>query len=80
MTVKFLDPKYDEYLTSAEVAALAKVSKGTIRTWRSRQSYPLRYFIMGGRRVRYKRQDVIAFLEAKPRSGVRPKRKTRKKK
>jgi excisionase family DNA binding protein len=51
----------DEYLTEAEVAALLKVTRGTIKRWRREGTGPpsLRF----GRTVRYRRRDVDAWAE-----------------
>ena len=51
----------DEYLTEAEVAALLKVTRGTVKRWRREGVGPpsLRF----GRAVRYRRRDVDAWAE-----------------
>lgn len=53
-----------ELLTPAETATLLGMSKGTLEVWRSTKRYPLNFIKIGGR-VRYARQDVERFLEAR---------------
>ena len=53
----------DKMLTVAEVAAMIRVPQGTLRYWRHLGSGP-RSFKMGPRRVVYREQDVLEWVEA----------------
>jgi excisionase family DNA binding protein len=53
-------------LTSAEVAELLGVSIGSLAVWRCTQRYPLA-FVKVGRSVRYRIEDVEAFVAARTR-------------
>ena len=65
----------DKMLTVAEVAAMIRVPQGTLRYWRHRGSGP-RSFKMGPRRVVYREQDVLEWVDAQyaeretPRDGL----------
>ena len=51
-------------LTETEAAAiLGLTNPKTLAVWRSTKRYPLRY-VKYGRTVRYRRQDLDAFIEA----------------
>lgn len=50
--------------TPAEAAALLGVSPGTLSVWRSTKRYPLTYVKVGSK-VRYREQDIAAFLESR---------------
>lgn len=50
--------------TPAEAAALLGVSPGTLSVWRSTRRYPLTYVKVGSK-VRYREQDIAAFLESR---------------
>ena len=52
---------FQKYLTTKEVAAILRVSPGTLNVWRSVKRYPLPY-VKIGHAVRYKATDVQAFL------------------
>ena len=52
----------DEFLTVAEVAELLKLNAQTIRNWLDRAELP--YVRLGTRRVRIRRSDLDAFIEA----------------
>ncbi|WP_326504147.1 helix-turn-helix domain-containing protein [Rothia nasimurium] len=52
----------DPILTLQELAAREKVSVNTVRQWRMRGEDP-RSFIAGGRYVRYRLSDVLAWEE-----------------
>lgn len=56
-----------EYLTNAEAARLAGLAPGTLEAWRRRAGGPP--FIRLGRRVIYKRSDVVEWLDGKRRGG-----------
>lgn len=48
-------------LTPAETSAILGVSVGTLQIWRTTRRYPLPY-VKSGRLVRYKQEDVQAFI------------------
>lgn len=53
----------DELLSEDEVAALLKVARGTLRTWRNRNQGPS--FVRVGDLYRYKTDDVKAWVESR---------------
>jgi len=53
-----------ELLTPQQTAALLGVTPGTLEVWRCTKRYPLRYIKIGGRFVRYRRQDIDHFINA----------------
>jgi excisionase family DNA binding protein len=55
----------DELLTIAEVAEMLRVPIGTLRYWRHLGAGPHSFKV--GRSVRYRRGDVRAWINAKPR-------------
>lgn len=55
-------PEEDLILTLQELAAREKVSVNTVRQWRMRGEDP-RSYIAGGRYVRYRLSDVLAWEE-----------------
>jgi excisionase family DNA binding protein len=64
-----------ELLSEKEAAAKLNVTPGTLSVWRATKRYALRY-IKIGRKVRYRPQDIEAFIEARlmPGDGSRPRR------
>lgn len=52
----------NDLLSTSEVATLCRVSESTVRHWRHHSEGPLGFRV--GRRVRYRRSDVDAWLEA----------------
>lgn len=52
----------DELLTTAEVALMLRTPNATLRTWRYQGIGP-RSFHLGPRGVRYRKSDVLAWLE-----------------
>ena len=52
----------DALLTTAEVALMLRTPGATLRTWRYQEIGP-RWFHLGPRGVRYKRSDVLAWLD-----------------
>ncbi|MBI5027272.1 MAG: helix-turn-helix domain-containing protein [Propionibacteriaceae bacterium] len=52
----------DALLTTAEVALMLRTPGATLRTWRYQDIGP-RWFHLGPRGVRYKRSDVLAWLD-----------------
>ena len=61
-------PNLPELLTEDEFCALARIKSQTAAVWRSTKRYALPY-IKVGRLVRYRRADVLEFLESRT---VRP--------
>lgn len=57
-----------ELLNEAEAADFLDVSAGTLSVWRSTGRYNLP-FIKVGRRVKYRRADLLAWLENRTRSN-----------
>ncbi len=55
-------------MNDAETAAMLGIKPGSLPVWRSTRRYPLPW-IKVGRLVRYRRDDVLAFLESRT---VRP--------
>lgn len=53
----------DELLSEDEVAALLKVARGTLRTWRNRDQGPT--FVRVGDLYRYKPDDVKAWVASR---------------
>ena len=56
-------------LLTAEVAFLLGVTVRTLETWRLRGGGP-RYIALGHRTVRYRRRDVLAFMQARERRST----------
>jgi predicted DNA-binding transcriptional regulator AlpA len=52
----------DQLLTTAEVALLLRTPNATLRTWRYQGIGP-RSFHLGPRGIRYKKSDVLAWLD-----------------
>ncbi len=61
-----LDPA--DLLTDEQVAQLLDVSPKTLATWRSTGRYALPFLRIGAR-IRYRRQDVAAWLESRRRGA-----------
>ncbi|HVN76945.1 MAG TPA: helix-turn-helix domain-containing protein [Thermoanaerobaculaceae bacterium] len=55
-------------LTETEAAEELSISPTTLSTWRSTNRYPLP-FVRVGRRVRYRREDLAAFLRSRTFGG-----------
>ena len=51
-------------LTPAEAGAILGVTVGTLQIWRTTRRYPLPY-VKSGRLVRYKAEDVQAFIDSR---------------
>ena len=49
-------------LTEREAAEMLACSATTLATWRSRHRYSLPFVRLGGRAVRYRLSDVLAFI------------------
>lgn len=54
----------DALLTTTDAARLLDVTPGTLEVWRSTRRYPLT-FCKIGRNVRYRRADVLAFIQSR---------------
>lgn len=52
----------DALLTTAEVALMLRTPGATLRTWRYQDIGP-RWFHLGPRGIRYRRSDVLAWLD-----------------
>lgn len=59
----------DRLLTPHEAAAMLGITPGTLTVWRCTRRYNLPY-IKVGRCVRYKRSDVLAFIESRTHGAV----------
>ncbi len=59
---------HTDLLCAAEAAAYLGVTVGTLEVWRSTRRYPLSY-IKVGRAVRYRREDLITFVESRTKNG-----------
>lgn len=58
-------------LTEREVAARLQVSIGTVRRWRFLKTGP-RFIKVSGSAVRYRPEDLKAYLDARPTGGGHP--------
>lgn len=63
------DLRGDLLLTPDEVAAKLRVKTGTLAVWRSKKCYDLPY-IHVGRAVRYRDEDVEAFIDSRTVQGL----------
>lgn len=52
----------DELLSTPEAAALLNIKPGTLEVWRANKRYPLP-FVRVGRTIRYRRGDLVRFIE-----------------
>lgn len=57
-----------DLLTPDQVAAALGLSHRTLAAWRSKRRHPLAWVKVGSR-VRYRRQDVAAWLESQTHTG-----------
>ena len=62
-----VDPT-DEIILPKDAAKMLLVEETTLATWRSTNRYPLRYLKIG-HLVRYRKSDVLAFLNFGARGG-----------
>jgi hypothetical protein len=58
----------DRLIDEHEAAAMLNVAVGTLRVWRCKRRYPLRY-VKVGRRVRYRVTDIESFATANTKPG-----------
>lgn len=54
----------DQLLTEVEAAKMLDVKHKTLNVWRVTRRYPTLRFCKIGRNVRYRRSDVLAFIES----------------
>jgi excisionase family DNA binding protein len=66
MTIQAIVEASRDLLSEQEAAALLTCSPGTLSVWRSTGRYNLP-FLKVGRMVRYRRADLLAWLEARTR-------------
>jgi Helix-turn-helix domain len=64
ITGRFLLTQIPKLLTAEEAAAAIGVTSGTLAIWRCTRRYPLPW-IKAGRKVRYREDDVAAFLDSR---------------
>lgn len=57
-----------DLLTGTEAAALLGIAPGTLNVWRSTGRYALP-FVKIGHNVRYRKSDLIAWLDSRTRSN-----------
>ena len=53
-----------EMLSNAQAAEVLGVTPGTLNTWRSEGRYPIPYVKVGTKLVRYRRADLLAWIES----------------
>lgn len=68
MSIQELIQRNKELLKEREAADFLTLSPGTLSVWRSVGRYEIP-FIKLGRHVRYRRSDLIAWLEARTRAS-----------
>ena len=66
MTIQTIIDKTRELVDEKEAARILDISPGTLAVWRSTGRYNLR-FVKIGRNVRYRRSDLLAWLEKRTR-------------
>lgn len=59
-----MDQSIEPLLSDEQVASTLKVSVETLAAWRHTGRVQLPYVRIGGRIVRYKKSDVLAFIDA----------------
>jgi Helix-turn-helix domain len=59
----------DELLTEVQAADFLRLSVRTLQAWRARKFGPA--FVRAGRAIRYRRRDLIAWIEANTTSPCR---------
>ena len=64
---QFIRPQNSDLVDEIEAAAILDVSPGTLSVWRSTGRYALP-FVKIGRKVRYSRQGLKAWLESRTRN------------
>ncbi|HMW57564.1 MAG: hypothetical protein FAZ92_00112 [Accumulibacter sp.] len=66
MTIQTIIDNTRELVDEKEAARILDISPGTLAVWRSTGRYNLR-FVKIGRNVRYRRSDLLAWLEKRTR-------------
>ena len=66
MTIQAIIDNTRELVDEKEAARILDISPGTLAVWRSTGRYNLR-FVKIGRNVRYRRSDLLAWLEKRTR-------------
>ncbi len=66
MTIQDIIQAGRDLLSEQEAAELLTVAPGTLSVWRSTGRYNLK-FLKVGRKVRYRRSDLLAWLENRTR-------------
>ena len=59
----------DELLNTQQASQLIAVSPGTLRFWRHQRTGPP-WFKLGKRMVRYRRSELVAWLDQQYRQGI----------
>ncbi|RYF72804.1 MAG: DNA-binding protein [Comamonadaceae bacterium] len=59
-----MDQSIEKLLDDRDVAEMLKVSIDTLAEWRKSDTVQLPFVRLGPRLVRFKRSDVLAFIEA----------------
>ena len=59
----------DPILLPKQTAELLGIEESTLATWRCKQRYPLRYIKLG-KLIRYKKSDVLAFIDSCARAAT----------
>ena len=62
-SVKKISPDLDALLSEAEAGSLCNISRRTLANWRLRGDGPP--FVKAGRAVRYRRRDLISWIESR---------------
>ena len=61
-------------LSPSQAAAFLGIKTATLATWRSKARYALPFVKLGGRLVRYRAEDLQAFLEANRENSTKAQR------
>lgn len=61
-----------EFFTTVQAAEYLNIPRDTLATWRSTGAVKLPYAKIGGKTVRYRKQDLDAFVEARMRTAAAP--------
>jgi len=62
MSTTFIPTDADYLLTELQAAGFLNLSVRTLQAWRSRAVGPL--FVRAGRAIRYRRRDLLAWLDS----------------
>lgn len=58
-----------ELLSTEQAAQTLGVTPGTLMVWRCTKRYPLP-FVRIGRKIRYRQDDIVKFIESRTSSGI----------